>query len=493
MATLEELVAGGDPAPDPTAAVASLVAARLAMPVLEEDDEPGLSALTEAPTAKLSYDEQFQAKLVGLLIFNHEFLRQVSHLLIPSYFENVGLSHLSNLALENYEKHGGAIGLVNIVQRMKEAIVSKQIRGEDVDTVKEALRDAKKAYDESVATEGSTVHKFAADRVVDFARRQAMAQAMLKGVDLLNKGDFTGLEKRLKDALAVGANKSMDGRNYWERIEARCDEHLKVQEYGTIDGITTGYPSFDQLLYHGGWGKKELAVVMGPPKSGKTAFLVGCAANASLAGHNVLYLTLEVSASIIERRLDANLSEIEMMALKASAKLAAAKLAEIRNLRKPGLLEIHEAPAGTFKPAELRALLDSYAAKNITFDLVVVDYADLMAPTFRNNSPIENSRTIYVDLRAIMQEFDVAGLTATQVNRAGAVKAVADMNDVGDDYNKVRTADLLLSLNATDDEKARGEARIYFAASRNQKTGFSVFIKSALERMKFITNIIKVE
>ncbi len=86
-----------------------------------------------------------------------------------------------------------------------------------------------------------------------------------------------------------------------------------------------------------------------------------------------------------------------------------------------------------------------------------------------------------------------AVLTATQTNRAGASKAVAKMDDVAEDFNKIRIADLVISINRTDEERAMGEARLFFAASRNQPGNFSLRISQDLDRMKFVKDIIGVE
>ena len=88
---------------------------------------------------------------------------------------------------------------------------------------------------------------------------------------------------------------------------------------------------------------------------------------------------------------------------------------------------------------------------------------------------------------------DAAVLTATQTNRDGFKSTVAKAEHVAEDFNKIRIADLVISINATEEERAVGEARLYFAASRNQETGFSIFIKQEIAKMKFITAILKVE
>ncbi len=57
---------------------------------------------------------------------------------------------------------------------------------------------------------------------------------------------------------------------------------------------------------------------------------------------------------------------------------------------------------------------------------------------------------------------------------------------------KVRIADLVITINKTEEEEAKGEARLYFAGSRNQKGGVSIRVKQNLEQMRFIERIMEV-
>lgn len=164
---------------------------------------------------------------------------------------------------------------------------------------------------------------------------------------------------------------------------------------------------------------------------------------------------------------------------------------------------MHEYPSGTFSPNQLRQLVQRYKTPGrnpdgslrppIKFDLIVVDYADIMAPNYRTNDAIENSKSVYVDLRAIAFEENAAVLTATQTNREGFKSTVAKAEHVAEDFNKVRTVDLMISINKTEEEAARGESRLYFAASRNQESGFTVVIKQNLSMMKFIEDVVRIE
>jgi replicative DNA helicase len=51
----------------------------------------------------------------------------------------------------------------------------------------------------------------------------------------------------------------------------------------------------------------------------------------------------------------------------------------------------------------------------------------------------------------------------------------------------------MISINITDEERSKNEARLYFAASRNQESGFTLFIKQDISKMKFIESIVRRE
>jgi replicative DNA helicase len=98
-----------------------------------------------------------------------------------------------------------------------------------------------------------------------------------------------------------------------------------------------------------------------------------------------------------------------------------------------------------------------------------------------------------VDLRAIAFEENVAMLTATQANREGHKAAVVKAEHVAEDFNKVRTVDLMISINKTEEEARDGIARLYFAASRNQESGFTIVVKQNLACMQFVTSVLRIE
>jgi len=445
------------------------------------------AAPTEDPQGTLKqfdFDDDFQAKVAALALRDAVFNERTEGLVRPEFFENAAYATLVNMGLEYYRKYRRQPDLVTLKDIVKEAIGSKIIRKDMVDDIKGALI---KLLKHDIGD-----RDYAVEKVADFAKHQAMELAILSSADLLQKGKFGEIEKAVKQALEVGAINDSGEYDYFAEIESRTEERLQIAA-GLIkpNGVSTGIEVMDQKLYHKGWGKGELSILMGGAKSGKTTALLNFSRNAALLGYNVIYVTLEVSKKIAAERMDAGFANVQMKGLQDSVHDVRERIKDIG--MRAGMLKIHEFPSGTMKPSALRRLLGRYKSKGIKIDLLVVDYLDIMAPEYRTNDPIENSKSIWVDVRAIAQEEQLAVLSATQTNRDGFKSSVAKAEHVAEDFNKIRTADIVISINATEEERNRGEARLYWAASRNQEGGFSVFIKQDLAKMQFATKVFKIE
>ncbi|WP_323016505.1 DnaB-like helicase C-terminal domain-containing protein [Castellaniella sp.] len=435
------------------------------------------------------FDEDFQSKITALVLRDTSFMQQVEGLILPQYFESETNAALVNMGLRYFDKYRKCPGDKTIIgDLIKHDIISKVVSKE--------VAAASIMY---VAGKGRTGlfdidisdRDYVIEQVAQFAKHQAISAAILDSVGFLDARDFDRIEAAITKAANVGRNDDGGSYDYTEMIESRTEERL-LRAAGKLPptGVTTGYPEIDRLLHQRGWGRKELSVLMGPAKGGKSTALLnfGIAATAAVQRYNVLYVTLEVSAKITAERADARIAEVAMNQLGANTHAIKAAVEKFK--LNSGKFIIHEYPTGVMRVSDLRRLLERYKAKGIKFDLVIVDYADLMQPERVTDNTIENSKSVYVNLRGLAMMEDVAVLTATQTNRDGAKKAVATMTDVAEDFNKIRIADVVISINRTEEEKALKQARLFFAACRNQADGFSVRIAQELDKMIFISEVI---
>jgi replicative DNA helicase len=262
-------------------------------------------------------------------------------------------------------------------------------------------------------------------------------------------------------------------------------------------GITTGSPELDaKLTPWRGWGRKELSILMAPPKAGKTAAQIHFSLAAAKAGFKVFYASCEVSEDIIGDRSDANISGVAQAELAKHAQ-AVDKAVEDweQTVEKNGGLFMVEAFAiRTLKVSELRRVLKRYQQKGIEFDMVVVDYLGIMKPETVYNDKRHGLAEIGQDLRALATEYPnkqigCAVLTAYQTNREGTKKAgrnVAEGTDAADDYEVVRSADVLITINRDEDMRLNGETLLYFSEMRNAESGIRLRFGQDLSCMRFL-------
>lgn len=434
--------------------------------------------------ATFDFDEEFQDKIAGIFARDTSFAKRVIDLLEPEYFTNQGTADFVKIIQGHLRKFGNVPDRSTFVKILKDLADTKRLRDD-------ALQGVKDAFVKSLKADISNA-EYVAQEVATFAKHQAIQNAMMHSIPLLEKGEFDKIREAMLKATQIGLGDEWEDYDYFEQVTTRTAAR-EDQANGVVStqGITSGYDKIDCHLYHRGWGRKELSCMMGPAKSGKSLALGDFAKNASLAGYNVLYVSLEVAKEIISSRLDASLTDTLMKELiNDRAKVEA----EVKRLHaKAGKFKVIDFPSGTLKVSQLERVLEKYRDKGDIFDMVVVDYADIMAPEKGSDELREALRKIYIDLRAMSHKWNCAVLTATQTNRDGAKAVTAKATDVGDDWNKVRTVDILLSLSATDQEKQAGEARIFWAASRNTQDGFSVRIRQDRSKMQFLKSVVGVE
>lgn len=445
------------------------------------------SAVQEGEEAPPHYefDLGFQSKIAAMVIRDTPFNDQTNGLIIPDYFENLAEATLVHIALTYYEEYRKCPDLKILVKLVQEGIEKKRIRGDVKSTIIQSIRNL---YKEDISD-----RKYVVECVAEFAKHQAVERAVLDTVTLLQGRQFDKIEKAWRDALMVGADDAPE-YDYFGEIGSRTKQRLELLAGNTAPtGITTGFSRLDGLLFHSGWGREELSVWMGGAKAGKSTFLINSGIFAAMAGYNVLHVTLEMSKEIAAMRADAHIANSLTKDVLKSPHSVQKAVEDFWNARKMGEYKILEFPSGTWRPSDFRRVIERYRSNGIIFDLVVIDYLDIMVPNFRTDSVTENSKSIWVDCRGIAQVEGFALLSATQTNREGFKASVAKAEHAADDFNKIRIADLVISINRTEDEVRRNEARLYFAASRNQGTGFSVHIKQDLERMKSITDIVGID
>lgn len=299
------------------------------------------------------------------------------------------------------------------------------------------------------------------DQIEEFCKNRALADAVLSAPDLIAKGAYSEVEKRVKEAILVGLNSNI-GIRYYDDPRARL---MKIKSSnGTVSST---WRTVDQKLY-GGLNRKELTIWCAGSGGGKSLTMQNQAVNMSRTGLNVVYISLELSEEMISMRLDSMVSGVSSKEI--FQRLDDVEIKVLQAGKKAAGLHVKQMPQGT-TTNDLRAYLKNYEIETgHKCDVLVVDYLDLMFP---NNKKIDVSNLFVKDkfiteeLRGLCVEKNMVGITASQLGRSSVNEMEMDHSHIAGGISKIQTADNVIAILATPAMKERGQYQFQFLKTRS--------------------------
>ena len=191
---------------------------------------------------------------------------------------------------------------------------------------------------------------------------------------------------------------------------------MKILQELQVSHFKTGFnKDLDDLLR---LKRKTLVAVSAQLNVGKSLFLNNLAVNISQEGHNVLYLSLEMDAYDISKRLDRialNFHEDEYF---KDMDLVDKKMAAMqKEYPKHGKLFIRSYSPRSLTTFQIRSLLETYRLKNVGIDVILVDYLTLMKSdsSKKDDNMYQKGKDIAEELRALAVDERCLVFTALQV------------------------------------------------------------------------------
>ena len=242
---------------------------------------------------------------------------------------------------------------------------------------------------------------------------------------------------------------------------------------------------------------------------------------------NILVVSLEMSDKEIMKRVHANVLNLPVNSLIDLAKtegelknILDRKVLDkeqviqaynnIKSSGKCGQLFVKDYPAGTFSALQLESLVESFKIeKNVTFDIIFVDYlgimkSDLISPSAGLYSYL---KSIGEEVRGTAKKLNVPIVSASQLNRGVHGKEAADVDNsaISDSMGTAMTADFLLFL--LQNEQMKENKEMILKCTKNRYTGrtdtwimnidyehmrFSdVITENSLEHTKLLEELVK--
>ena len=372
---------------------------------------------------------------------NQTFLEQIHDILDEKHYDSDSLKWIVKECKKYYDEYRKCITLD--VFKVKTSEVENDIlKTSIVENLKEVFRHLE-----------SPDLDFIEDKALDFFKNQTLKNAIIQSVDIMeSKGDFEQIKRLVDDALNAGTERNI-GHEYIEHIEDRYSETAR-------ETVPTGWDVIDDLT-QGGLGGGELGVIVAPAGVGKTWVLAAIGANSMKRGRHIVHYSLELNEAYVGLRYDSIFTGIANQNLKYHKDDVQTEMEKLK-----GDLVIKYYPTKSASVNTLSAHLKRITTLGTEVDMVVVDYADILKDTGGSKEVRHALGNIYEDLRGLAGEFQIPIWTASQANRSALDEDVIEATKVSESYQKIMTADFVMSLSRKVEDKIGNTGRFHVIKNR---------------------------
>lgn len=113
----------------------------------------------------------------------------------------------------------------------------------------------------------------------------------------------------------------------------------------------------------------------------------------------------------------------------------------------------------------IKSIIDSWILKGWVPDVIVIDYADILAPIAAGEPRDQNNAT-WKKMRAMSQDYHCLLVTATQSNAISYKETLQSRRHFSEDKRKLAHATAVIGINITDEEKNMNMMRLNYVVKR---------------------------
>lgn len=402
----------------------------------------------------------FQSKVLASMLSSQEFLQQSLDVLNPNFFETDAGKWIVEETIDYFSEYKSlpTLEVFKIeLDKHKDEVLKV--------AVKEQLRNAfQRKNDDDL--------EYVKDSFLDFAKNQALKSAIVKSVDLLQVGRYGEIKQLVDGALKAGQPRNI-GHNWKEDISIRLAGTSRIT-------VPTGWDAVD-ILTGGGLAAGELGVIAAPSGIGKSWALATIGAAAAKAGKRVAHYTLELNENYVGLRYDTIFTGIEPGNVTNHPEKIREMVDSIM-----GDIIIKYYPARSVTVHTIQAHIENLASNKMKPDIILIDYADLMRSVDKADARYQELGAIYEELRGMSGELGVPCWTASQTQRSSIQDEVIQADKISESYNKIMTADLVISLSRKLEDKANHTGRAHVIKNRFGSDGitFPVYMNTSIGKIE---------
>lgn len=423
----------------------------------------------EAATIKIRQEEE--EDIVYGLISSNKFCASVADKIEPEMIVNDYFREIAKWAKFYWKKRQVPIRYsLSKVMRRKCAELEDDVLAENIER---AVRRLDRMYDEE---QGRNEKHFNVDYAIECAIKYLAKRKRTLFLNNLQEcaemEDFDEFDKLVNNFVPV-----------------RSDQDNGEDIFGTENDIVD-YENEDDVLVHlpgaagdviGDVYRGDLVYFLGSVKSGKSHMLYHVGNQCARAGLKVLHLDLEQGMKQVRIKYRAttmgllgnkeekeitmpvfvedengnvSIEEKTKTVLPYSRERVQRCAEKFKRICKGGGIRVLNRPSGSYTVDEFdNDIKRLKIEEGYVPDVIIVDYADIMAS--RNRDYRQGINDIWVKLRGLAQEHNVAVFTASQTNREG-YKEGAKVGNVAEDFRKNAHCTCVVSINFYGNERDSG-------------------------------------
>lgn len=285
--------------------------------------------------------------------------------------------------------------------------------------------------------------------IEDFCKHKAIEHAILSSPDLLEKGDHGTIERMIKEAVLTAVHRSI-GTSFFEDPEAELANIVDSPP------ISLGYKQLDGHL-NGGIRRQEMLLLSANSGGGKSLVMANFGVNLAESGLNILYISLELSVSMIYKRFASMITGVSQSEIEDNQQEVVVKIKSAK--QRMGDIFIEQLPIGT-NANQIRAFLTEFEIKRKCVpDVLIIDYLDLMGTNegIKSDNVFQKDKAAAEELRQILTDYNMVGITASQQNRGAVDTKELNHSHIAGGIGKISTCDVYISIIFTDLMKQQGE------------------------------------
>lgn len=401
--------------------------------------------IEEQPEPKSFFeDEEFQDRLVALLVLDAKTLHECGALLTPEDFKPLkGMKRgrarwiTAERALEHYKKYHEPLDRLLRAEVLEYA---SQI-GLGSDQVNQ-LRD----YVRWLQTVKVTAPNSIVEKVVRYKQQRLKAGALQEMVELQSAGMLTDEKwQELSRKALAAVNSMVQTTDYIGDLDNR--EQRRRTDGTRLRVPWTYIDPLDSLVRT--VGPRELGLVLAPWKRGKSLMLLWLAVAYVIQRLNVLYVTLEDTQAEVEDRLDANITAIPIHSLREYPQAIRRRFNRWRTMVSTQL-KIYDGTEGGVSIQRLEQVIQAEREKGFIPHAVFVDYDKEIEPAKHYQDRRFESDSTYRALRQLNARYNTIGWTASQTQRDTRHLKILSGDKVGEDIGKIQKVTCAIGMGRGD-------------------------------------------